>query len=226
MSTKHALLGLLLEGPAYPYQLADRLKARLGPAWTVNSGQVYTAINNMEREELIELVRKTTESRDKRRRFFSITSSGTSEFERWREAESGGVRLHRRPLLVKITFAGPEHLKELLGEIDLYERNCTTRLHEFLEARDQIPPQRGPVRVDHVMLRMNLSADISVLEGELQWTRNARDMLRWLPEQEQAIWPSRADPATTTPRKTHDRQGARAELFKKMAAELEKLGTR
>ena len=35
MSSKHALLGLLLDRPAYPYQLADRMQQRLGPSWKV-----------------------------------------------------------------------------------------------------------------------------------------------------------------------------------------------
>lgn len=56
MSTKHALLGLLIEGSSYPYQLADRLKERLGPAWELSSGQVYNTIRKMEEEELIEPV--------------------------------------------------------------------------------------------------------------------------------------------------------------------------
>jgi DNA-binding PadR family transcriptional regulator len=226
MSTKHALLGLLMEGPAYPYLLADRLKARMGPGWSVNSGQVYKAINEMEEEKLIELVRGETEGRDERRRVFSITNSGASEFERWLDARSAGVKLHRRPLLVKITLAGPERLEKRLGEIDLYERDCTARLREFLDARDQIPREQTPARADHVLLRLNLGADICVLESELQWTRDAREMLRWLLAQGQAIWPSRTGAAISVPRKARDRQSARSELFGKMAAELEELGSR
>jgi DNA-binding PadR family transcriptional regulator len=226
MSTKHALLGLLLEGPAYPYQLADRLKARLGPGWNVNSGQVYKTIGDMEGEELIELVSGETEGRDERRRVYSITDVGVSEFERWLEARAGKVKLHRRPLLVKITLAGPERLGERLGEIDLYERECMARLQEFLDVRDHIPHEQTPVRADHMLLRVNLGADISVLESELQWARNAREMICWLVAQKKAIWPSRTGTDSAVPRKTRDGQSVRSELFDKMAAELEELGSK
>jgi DNA-binding PadR family transcriptional regulator len=217
MSAKHALLGLLLQGSAYPYQLADRLESRLGPAWAVNSGQVSQTIKQLEGDGLIERVDGTVEGRDERRRVFAITESGVEEFERWFEATTGGVRLYRRALLVKITLGGPERLSEALGQMDAYEQDCTTRLKELLHTRDAIPLQRSRVRADHVLLRLSLSADISQLEKELQWVRDAREMVSWLLAQE-AIWPSAAERSGAAPAQARDRQGAREELFDRMAA--------
>jgi DNA-binding PadR family transcriptional regulator len=215
MSTKHALLGLLLEGSSYPYQLADRLKERLGPAWAVSSGQVYNTIRQMEKEELIEPVADGAVDH-KRRRFVSITDSGEREFEDWLEAILVAVKLPRRPELLKITLAGSARLKTVLGQIDAYEERYTKRLNEFKEVRDLIPPQRRPVRADHVLLRLNLSFDISLLEGELQRARETREMLLWLHAQPEAIWPSAADPSEA--HKARARRGAREELFEGMAA--------
>ncbi len=86
MSTKHALLGLLLEGSSYPYQLADRLEERVGPTWAVSSGQIYNTVEQLEKEGLIEPAAGSLRSRDKRRRFLSITDRGVMEFEDWLEA--------------------------------------------------------------------------------------------------------------------------------------------
>src|SRR5271155_1044569 len=101
MSAKHALLGLLLDRSAYPYELADRLQQRLGPAWNVNSGQLYQTIHRLESDGLIERVDGVVGDRNFRH-VFAITDDGVAEFERWFDRESG-VRLARRPLLVKIT---------------------------------------------------------------------------------------------------------------------------
>jgi DNA-binding PadR family transcriptional regulator len=215
MSTKHALLGLLLEGSSYPYQLADRLKERVGPAWSVSSGQVYNTIGQLEKDGLIEPVGGGMTGQDKRRRFFSITHRGELEFEDWLEAVSSSVKLHRRPELLKITLAGPERLSTALSHIDAYEESCTRRLNELHEAHDLIPRQRTRVRADHVLLRLNLSIDISLLEGELQRARQAREMLLWLHAQPDAIWPSTTGPSRS--QKTRARQGAREELFREMA---------
>jgi len=215
MSTKHALLGLLLEGSSYPYQLADRLKERLGPAWALSSGQVYNTIRRMEEEKLIEPVADSSGDH-KRRRLVSITDSGEREFEDWLEAVLVAVKLPRRPELLKITLAGPARLKTVLGHIDAYEERYTKRLDEFKEVRNLIPHQRTLVRADHVLLRLNLSFDISLLEGELQRAREMREMLLWLHAQPEAVWPSIADQSGT--QKARARHNARDELFEEMAA--------
>jgi DNA-binding PadR family transcriptional regulator len=207
MSAKHALLGLLLDRPAYPYQLANRLQGRLGPTWQINSGQLYQTIDRMERDGLIERVDGAVDDQDDRH-VFAITDSGVEEFERWFGSAANGVRLSRRPLLVKITLAGPRRLKDALEQIDAYELECVLRLQELSRMRETNP--EGPqVRADYVLLRLNLSADISQLEGELQWARHAREMVSWLLTQN-AIWPSAHE--------LSDRKGARDELFGKMAS--------
>ncbi len=147
MSTKHALLGLLLEGPSYPYQLTDRLKERLGPAWALSSGQVYNTIRQMEEEELIEPVADSSGDQ-KRQRSVSITDSGEREFEDWLEAILVAVKLPRRPELLKITLAGPARLKTVLDHIDAYEERHAKRLSEFKDVRSLIPHQPTLVRAD------------------------------------------------------------------------------
>ena len=218
MSAKHALLGLLLERPAYPYQLADRMAQRLGPAWKVNSGQLYQAVKALEKDGLIERVQAAPEHEE--RHVFGITEHGVAEFERFFSAGTQGVRLSRRPLLVKITFAGPQKLQEALEKLDAYEQDCARQLAQTARLRDELP-QDGPlVRADHLLLRLNLSADVSQLEGELRWARHAREMLSWLASRD-AIWPSereRADPQAQAPA-ARERAGAQArrELFGRMA---------
>ena len=92
MSAKHALLGLLLHRSAYPYELADRLQARLGPAWAINSGQLYQTISRLEQEGLIEQVEDPVGGREDRH-IFAITDSGAAEFARWFESTTNGARL-------------------------------------------------------------------------------------------------------------------------------------
>ena len=106
MSAKHALLGLLIHRSAYRYQLGERLEERLGPAWSINSGQLYQTIRRMCEEGLIERIDGEVEDQDERH-VFAITPSGVAEFDRWFEEIRGGARLLRRPLLVKIALAAP-----------------------------------------------------------------------------------------------------------------------
>lgn len=188
MSVKYALLGLLLDQPAYPYQLASRLQERLGPAWEVNSGQLYQTIKSLERAGLIELV-ESVPADETERRVFRITEDGLGELDRFFQEAPEGVRLTRRPLLLKIAFAGPRRLYEAQEKLDAYERECARRLEETFRRRDQLPAEERLLRADWRLLRLSLSADVFQLEAELHWARQAREMLVWLISSE-ATWPS------------------------------------
>jgi DNA-binding PadR family transcriptional regulator len=192
MSAKHALLGLLLDRPAYPYQLADRMQQRLGPSWRVNSGTLYNTVKAMEEDRLIERVESVPTARGDRH-VYSITDGGVREFERWFGQTPDTVRLSRRPLLVKITFAGPHRLAQAMDKVDEYERECAERLSAIAGMREALPgPDEELLRADQLLLRLNLSSDIFALEGELRWAQHARELLAWLSEQEHAVWPSQA----------------------------------
>lgn len=185
MAARHALLGLLLDRPAYPYQLAAQLQQRLGPSWKVNSGQLYHAIERLEKAGLIE--RAPVSSPDHEgRNVFQITDAGIDEFERFFSDCTDDARLARRPLLVKITFGGPERLPDALRKLDAYERKVTATLRQITCRLDELLAEGPTLRADAVLLRLSLSADVFSLEAELKWARHAREMISWLASREEA----------------------------------------
>ena len=54
LSVRHALLGLLSEGPKYGLQLREEFEAATGEVWPLNIGQVYTTLQRLERDGLVE----------------------------------------------------------------------------------------------------------------------------------------------------------------------------
>ena len=54
MSVPHALLALLTEGPKYGLRLQNEFEARTGEVWPLNVGQVYTTLQRLERDGLVE----------------------------------------------------------------------------------------------------------------------------------------------------------------------------
>lgn len=112
MAAKHALLGLLRDGPAYPYQLADRLQQRLGPAWKINSGHLSQTIKHMAHGGLIERIDDGAKDEkephgNKHRHVYAITELGEDEFDRFLNDTTMLVPLAQEQLLMKITLAGP-----------------------------------------------------------------------------------------------------------------------
>jgi DNA-binding PadR family transcriptional regulator len=214
VSAKHALLGLLLHQPAYRYQLGDRLQKLLGPAWKINPGQLYRTIQRLEEDGLIERIDDAEDDQDELH-VYAITVAGAETFERWFDEAVSTARLSRRPLLVKITLAGPDRLKDTLAEIDAYEHSCMTALKTHLALREAIP-MRPQVRADDELLRVNLSADIAQLEGELSWSKYARDRVTWLLSQN-AVWTPVHERSRATAQEASRRRDARADLFGRIA---------
>ena len=54
MSVRHAMLALLSEGPKYGLRLRQEFEARTGEVWPLNVGQVYTTLQRLERDGLVE----------------------------------------------------------------------------------------------------------------------------------------------------------------------------
>ncbi len=58
MSVPHALLALLSEKPKYGLRLQNEFEARTGEVWPLNVGQVYTTLQRLERDGLVEAERR------------------------------------------------------------------------------------------------------------------------------------------------------------------------
>jgi DNA-binding PadR family transcriptional regulator len=80
MSVKHALLALLSEGPKYGLQLREEFESGTGEAWPLNVGQVYTTLQRLERDGLVESDDTADVGPQKG---FRITAAGAEELAGW-----------------------------------------------------------------------------------------------------------------------------------------------
>ncbi len=82
MSVRHALLALLSEGPKYGLQLRHEFEERTGEVWPLNVGQVYTTLQRLERDGLIESDGRTPTSSPGRRSRSGSPLTGDAELGR------------------------------------------------------------------------------------------------------------------------------------------------
>ncbi len=80
MSVRHALLGLLSQGPKYGLQLRQEFEAETGEVWALNVGQVYTTLQRLERDGLVESDDRDDDGPQRR---YRITEDGGLELEGW-----------------------------------------------------------------------------------------------------------------------------------------------
>ena len=102
MSVRHALLALLSEGPGYGLQLREEFEARTGEVWPLNVGQVYTTLQRLERDGLVES--DDTEAAGPQKGF-RITADGTAELAGWLRTPPDLASPPRDELVIKVLVA-------------------------------------------------------------------------------------------------------------------------
>jgi DNA-binding PadR family transcriptional regulator len=101
MSVRHALLTLLSEGPKYGLQLREEFEARTGEVWPLNVGQVYTTLQRLERDGLVE-----SEGADEGpQKAFQVTESGAAELAGWLRTPPDLSSPPRDELVMKVLVA-------------------------------------------------------------------------------------------------------------------------
>ncbi len=102
MSVRHALLALLSEGPNYGLQLRQEFEARTGEIWPLNVGQVYTTLQRLERDGLVE---SDDSAESGPQNVFRITPAGERELSTWLNTPPDMTAPPRDELVIKVLTA-------------------------------------------------------------------------------------------------------------------------
>ena len=102
MSVRHALLALLSEGPSYGFQLRQEFESRTGEVWPLNVGQVYTTLQRLERDGLVE---SDDSAEDGPQKGFRITGEGEVELDHWLRTPPDLSSPPRDELVIKVLVA-------------------------------------------------------------------------------------------------------------------------
>jgi DNA-binding PadR family transcriptional regulator len=124
-----ALLGLLLERPGHGGDLANRLAARLGETWRVDTNDVYRLLEQLEKTGLADS--RAEPKRNNHRRTHLVyhpTEETSGALTLWME-----TLLPREPvrlgLQAKLSVAREEDGLRLLEALKAYERECLLLAH-------------------------------------------------------------------------------------------------
>jgi DNA-binding PadR family transcriptional regulator len=103
MSVRHALLAFLSEGPKYGLQLRQEFEESTGEIWPLNAGQVYSTLQRLERDDLIESDDRGEEAGPQK--MFRITEAGRSELDVWLSTPPDMTEPPRDELVIKVLSA-------------------------------------------------------------------------------------------------------------------------
>lgn len=129
VSTKHVVLGLLLERPGYGYDLGQRIDSRLG-FLGLSENAVYRILDRLEDEQWIAEVGERRVGRTRRgaaRVMYAPTPDGAKRFREWVVSPNERASL-RDELRVKLMLADPDDLPELLAAVEQQLAECLADL--------------------------------------------------------------------------------------------------
>lgn len=154
---RHALLALLSAGPSYGWKLRQDFEARTGEVWPVN-GQVYTTLQRLERDGLIETDEAEMEGAQRR---FQLTGSGRDELARWLQTPPDLSAPVREDLVIKVMVALGLADVDAPALLQLHRRHLVEIMREYARVKDSAPGDLN--------LAMVADAEVFRLDAQVRW---------------------------------------------------------
>ena len=170
MSVPHALLALLSEGPKYGLRLQNEFEARTGEVWPLNVGQVYTTLQRLERDGLVEADGDGERSQKR----YRITNVGARELAGWLRTPPALVPPPRDELVIKVLVA-----LEVPGT-DVQEILQVHRRH-VIEVMQRYTRIKAEASEHDVALALIADAELFRLESIVRWLDAADVRLKQRP---------------------------------------------
>jgi DNA-binding PadR family transcriptional regulator len=179
MSVRHALLALLSEGPKYGLQLRHEFEQSTGEVWPLNVGQVYTTLQRLERDGLIE-----SESDDEAgpQKSFRITAHGAAELADWLRTPPDLSAPPRDELVIKVMVAIRVTGVDAHEVIQVHRRHVVELMQQWTRVKRSASPSE-------LSLGLVVDAELFRLDGVARWLDAAEARLR------RAAQPTGAQPA-------------------------------
>ena len=166
---------LLAERPRHGYELKRAFEQRTGQVWTINTGQVYTTLERLQRDGLIEPGSSGNSDPHEpgfaidRRQPYRLTDEGQREAEAWL-ADHTGDQPPRDELLMKVLLATQTRIDGAQAVIDSQRHRLLGRLQELRRRqRDEIPSLATQMSNDALVVR---------IEADLRWLDLCEERLR------------------------------------------------
>lgn len=180
MSLRHGLLGLLAEGPASGYDLAQRFTEVLGSVWPAQHPKIYAELGKLAAQGLVEVESEGP----RRRKAYRITDAGVAEVKRWLTEVDVDHTMRLQPLLRSLFFwlMDTEDLQRHLEAEARYYQALAGQYREYAARKDRgefgYSPQTQSMRV-------TIEAGIRLYSALADWAEWAQTVPHAKPSTEQ-----------------------------------------
>ncbi len=162
MSVRHSLLALLSEGPKYGLQLKQEFEARTGEVWPLNVGQVYTTLQRLERDGLVE----SDGTDEGPQKDFRITPAGRDELSVWLRTPPDSATPPRDELVIKVLVALRVPGVDVVELAQVHRRHLVQMMQRYTRLKEDAAE-------DDLALALVVDAEIYRLDAVIRWLDGA-----------------------------------------------------
>jgi len=178
VSVRSGLMALLAEGEKYGAQLRSEFEGRTGGTWPLNVGQVYTTLDRLVRDRLVE---QAGEADAEGRIPYRLTAAGRTELETWWTTPVDRTNTPRDELTIKLALAvtapgvDVQHVVQTQRTATLRHLHDLTRLkREALGGAQGAAEGEGDGGLAWQLVLENL---VFAAEGEVRWLDHVETVL-------------------------------------------------
>jgi DNA-binding PadR family transcriptional regulator len=186
------MLALLSEGPKYGLQLREEFEAHTGEIWPLNVGQVYTTLQRLERDGLVESDGSGDTGPQKG---FRITTEGEQELARWLRMPPDLSSPPRDELVMKVLVALHVPSADVHEVIQVHRRYVVELMQQWTRIKED-----------------DTGSDLSMLLAVDAELFRLDSVIRWLDAAEARVRRAAADGAMTLADRASPRNPTRAPL--------------
>ncbi|ROR95998.1 DNA-binding PadR family transcriptional regulator [Salana multivorans] len=164
MSVRNGLVALLAERPMGVYELRKEFDARTGGTWPLNIGQVYTTVQRLVRDGLVEPVPEEYEAGDVDP--YRLTRAGYDEAESWWRRPVDRATPTRDELAIKLALAVTSPDVDVAAVVHAQRVESMRALRDYTRLKARLPerPSSGDLAWSLVLDSLVFAA-----EAEVRW---------------------------------------------------------
>jgi DNA-binding PadR family transcriptional regulator len=180
MTVRHALLALLSTGPKYGLQLAQEFEQETGELWPLNTGQVYSTLQRLERDGLVDAEDETRGPQQK----YRLTDAGRDDLDAWLRTPPDTTNPPRDELVMKVLVSLRIPGVDTADLVQGYRRHVIESMQQYTRLKEHAAET-------DVGLLLVADAELFRLEAVVRWLDTADARIRRLPAQVDTIAPER-----------------------------------
>ncbi|MDK2899498.1 MAG: hypothetical protein PWQ10_685 [Patescibacteria group bacterium] len=158
MNAQYSILGFLGESPNYGYELKKMYDKLFGQYKPILSGQIYSTLSRLKRDEKVEEIKDLDASNGPERIKYAITKKGEQAFEAWLNTPEEPSSQFQATLYMKTVLA---LIRD--GEASNY---LDSQKHAHIEHMRQLTKQRRGSDIINTLL---IDHSLFHLEADLRW---------------------------------------------------------